>query len=144
MAQELDEMREKIAEVLWTKGKPHTRFFPLKSATTPYWKGTIEAYMEFADKILSQKTANGYSIQQMIEFFGEINRDTQREAVVKRKVGLLIENSDVEAMYAGIFNATFPSLAGANEVVVAERVADAMKKYKSRLLAKHFVQEVPE
>jgi len=47
---------------------------------------------------------------------------------------LPIENSDVEAMYAGIFNVCYPSIAGAYDVLATERIASAMKVYKKRLL----------
>lgn len=145
MNKELDDMRETIA---LTYEPPncsdcHTCKSSNESRTADWGKGKpcLWQYMR-ANQILSLKTSNGYSIQEMIEFFSNIKCDTQREAVVKRKAELPIENSDVEAGYAGIFNAAYPSVAGANEVVAAERIADALKKYKSRLLAKHFVEEI--
>lgn len=42
---------------------------------------------EMADRILSLET-HGYTLEQMIEFFSKINRETEREAVVRREAKL--------------------------------------------------------
>ena len=54
----IERVRKHTAELLWTKGKLYTRFFPFSALKriekkSPYWKGTRQNYLEFADKILS-------------------------------------------------------------------------------------------
>jgi len=79
MAQELDEMRmrEKIEGI--------QRIAPLKShCQHPSGDTSTICFVCWVDQILEVKTSNGYSIRQMIEFFGKIKCDTQREAVVRK------------------------------------------------------------
>jgi len=65
-----EEMREKIAQTLngWGNIGPHRR-------------------VALTDQILAI-SVNGYTLEQMIEFFSKINRETEREAVVRKEAEL--------------------------------------------------------
>ena len=68
---EIDEIREKIADYLWQyRDNPPAHDLEV---------------LRRARQILSHIKVNGYSIWEMIKFFSKIDRETQREAVVRKK-----------------------------------------------------------
>lgn len=134
---ELDEMREKIARHFGSATSGGIRF----RATD---RQGIN--LEFADQILSLETSNGYSLKEMIEFFGKIKRDTQREAVVRKKAELpqCPEKAECQLTVADMDKRGVKP-EDRNRFIVWVR--DFRHAYITALqdtLAKHFEQEVRE
>lgn len=125
---ELDKMIEEIAIQVYEfvhRGKTHMSWDELP------FKWGKKQYRELATQILSSKTANGYSIREMIEFFAKIDCDTQREAVVKRKMELPGLPSEAEISRISPGSVTW------------ERYLAAYN-YQQEMLAHHFVEEVKD
>lgn len=57
----------------------------------------------------------------------------QELALIDRRKKLPIDNSDIEAMFANIFAASYPTVATGEEALRRNSIAEALRKYKKRL-----------
>jgi hypothetical protein len=125
-----EEMREKLQQILCgacleASGQYHTVFKECPSFP-------CDAMREDVDKILSLEI-NGYSIKQMVEFFSKINRETEREAVVRKEAelppdeysGLALAHYGQERRYFNLKESTY-------------------REAQQDMLSQGFVKEVPQ
>lgn len=91
MTKEMDEMRGKIAQRQFELQCPHLDWDRMDNFGDA---GSVRsAWLREADQILSL-VINGYTIEEMVEFFAKIDQSTQRAAVVKKEAELPDENKN--------------------------------------------------